>query len=504
LEKAVLIEMCPASVKMTTISLIGGAYFKKSNKISETIRFDEDIYENQSISIAKLNECIKHLNMFKELCEFNTIIRIYCVASPIFLNVKNARGLFEEISNSTGFNFNILNDEDEVKYVYNAILNSVEPNKAVILYINPNNTLIVNFAKRNILSTHILDFGANSLAFKFKDRTDTENIIKEMKQEVKEKLKQINLEINLEEIGFIGAGQYFLALSRLVRKITRYPLDQDNNFCVTKQNFDKAFNILKENGFDRTKRLATNISNERLDNIMSGFIIMEAFFETYSNENFYITTKKISDAIIASKILKETTVESNTADVLETSLENIRYYYNIEDSNSEWVYNFTKNLFKQTGIIHKLTRKHFKALRIAAAMYDCGKRVDFENHSKYSKDIILNSKIYGASHKDIVTAAFACQFQNLENFQLAEWIKFKNIIDEDDLTAARKIGVLIKLSESLDCNKQQKISDVNCDILGEIVIIKVKTNADASYEMIEAEKVSPAFKKVFNKDFQII
>lgn len=34
--------------------------------------------------------------MFKELCEFNTIIRIYCVASPIFLNVKNARGLFEK------------------------------------------------------------------------------------------------------------------------------------------------------------------------------------------------------------------------------------------------------------------------------------------------------------------------------------------------------------------------------------------------------------------------
>ncbi|MDD2445483.1 MAG: hypothetical protein PHX09_01580 [Clostridia bacterium] len=504
MEKAALIEMCPASVKMTTISLIGGAYLIKSNKISETIRFDEDIYENQSINIAKLNECIKHLNMFKQLCEFNNITRIYCAASPIFLNVKNARGLFEEIVTSTGFNFNILSDDDEIKYVYNAILNSVEPNKAVILYINPNNTLVVNFAKRNIISTHILEFGANSLAFKFKDRTDTENIIKEMKAIIKEQFEKINLEFNSEEIGVIGAGQYFLALSRLVRKITRYPLDQDNNFCINKKDFDKAFNILKENGFDRTKRLAANISNERLDNIISSFVIMEAFFELYSNENLHITTKKISDAVIASKILKETTVESNTADVLETSLENIRFYYNIEDSNAEWVYNFTRNLFKQTSIIHKLTRKHFKALRIASAMYDCGKRVSFENHSKYSKDIILNSKIYGASHRDIITAAFACQFQNLENFQLSEWIKYKNIVDEDDLMAARKIGVLIKLSESLDCNKQQKISDVNCDILGEIVIIKVKTNTDASYEMAEAEKVSPAFKKVFNKDFQII
>ncbi|MDD4408733.1 MAG: hypothetical protein PHC47_02675 [Clostridia bacterium] len=503
MEKAALIEICPASLKMTVVSLIGGTYYKKNNQIIETLRFDEDIYENQTLSIAKFNECIKILNIFRDVCKYNNIVKIYCAASSIFSKLKNVRNFLEDIQEQAGFNFNVISEDEELKYAYNAIYNTVEPNKAIMLYINPNDTLVMHFSKRNIISSQVLNFGSNTLAEKFKDfANDSSMAISKMLDFVKEQFKDLDFEFNVEEIGFIGAGESFLTLSKLVRKMTHYPLDRDNNFVVNKAAFSKAFELLKEYGFDKTKRLA-NISNERLDNIIGGFVIMEAFFKKFENPAFHIASKSISDAIISSKIIKESPSEV-FADVLENSLNNLRYYYNIEDSNADWVYNFTINLFKQTSIIHKLTRKHTKALRIAAILYDCGKLIDFENHPKYSKDIILNSKIFGASHKDLVIAAFACQCQNLANFKLSEWIKYKSIVDEDDLITARKIGVLIKLSESLDCNKQQKISDVKCDILGDIVIIKVKTNSNAEYEILEAGKISPAFKKVFKKDFQII
>ena len=156
------------------------------------------------------------------------------------------------------------------------------------------------------------------------------------------------------------------------------------------------------------------------------------------------------------------------------------------------------------SIIHKLTRKHVKALKIASFLYDCGKRVELENHSKFSKDMIINQRILGANHKDIVMAAFACQCQNQENFQLSEWIKYKDIVDEEDLGAVRKIGMLIRLAQSLDANKQRKVYEVNCDLLGDIVIIKIRVNGDASYELQEANRLTPMFKKIFNKTFQII
>lgn len=504
MEKAALIEIGPSSLKLITISLIGGGYHKKVNTIKEIIRYDEDIFEQQSIGLPKFTETIKYLKLFKEICEADNIVKIYCYASSVFSSLRNSKSFFEDLTNNTGFTFYVLSEEEELKFAYNAILNSVEPNKALLFYVNPHNTLLINFAKRNILSSNCFPVGANFLSYQFKDSSKSaQEIVDNITQIAKDQLKTVTLDYNPEEIGFIGAGEFFVVLSKLVRKITRYPLDQDNNMVITKPIFDKAINLLIEQGFDRTKKMSA-ISDERLDNLISGFAIIKAFFEEFNVEKIYISIKEISDAIISAKIIKETASETNSADVLENSLETIRYYFNIEDSNADWVYNLTINLFKQMSIIHKLTRKHVKALKIASFLYDCGKRIELENHSKFSKDIILNQRILGANHKDIIIAAFACQCQNQENFQLSEWIKYKDIVNEEDLIAVRKIGMLIKLAESLDCNKQRKVYEVNCDLLGDIVIIKIRTNGNAIYEMQEANKLVGQFKKIFKKNFQII
>ena len=137
-------------------------------------------------------------------------------------------------------------------------------------------------------------------------------------------------------------------------------------------------------------------------------------------------------------------------------------------------------------------------------MYDCGKRVNFDNHPMYSKEIILNSDILNINHKDIVIAAFSCQMQNMDNFKLEEWVKYRAIVDEEDLVCARKIAGLISLASALDRGKQNKIKEISCDLLGDIVIIKAKTDADASYEISEANKINNAFKKIFNKTYQIM
>ena len=67
MEKAALIEIGPSSLKLITISLIGGGYHKKVNTIKEIIRYDEDIFEQQSIGLPKFTETIKYLKLFKEI-----------------------------------------------------------------------------------------------------------------------------------------------------------------------------------------------------------------------------------------------------------------------------------------------------------------------------------------------------------------------------------------------------------------------------------------------------
>ena len=104
----------------------------------------------------------------------------------------------------------------------------------------------------------------------------------------------------------------------------------------------------------------------------------------------------------------------------------------------------------------------------------------------------------------MLLAAFACTFQELDNFNLTEWVKYSSIVTEDDLDAIKKIGIIIKLAAALDSTKSSVIQDLSCDILGDSIIMKTIVEKDASFEIAEAMKVNSSFKKVFVKFIEVI
>lgn len=186
------------------------------------------------------------------------------------------------------------------------------------------------------------------------------------------------------------------------------------------------------------------------------------------------------------------------------SLENINTFFSTPGSNNLKVYELCINVFKQLKVIHKLPRAYIKPLRIAGFMYDCGKRIDFDNFKRNGFEVILNSKIKGVSQKDLLLAAFACKLQDLDNFNLTDWVKYSNIVSEEDLDAVKKVGVLIELASALDASKSSAVDDLACDILGDSIIIKTIINKDADFEIKESMKVNNNFKKVFTKFVEII
>ena len=83
-------------------------------------------------------------------------------------------------------------------------------------------------------------------------------------------------------------------------------------------------------------------------------------------------------------------------------------------------------------------------------------------------------------------------------------MKYKDILTEEDLDAVRKLGVLIKLASAMDKSRMGNITDITCDILGDSIIMKTIVNSDASFDILQAQKVGNDFKRVFKKTLQIM
>lgn len=503
MEKIAIIKLGAQSLKLSLIDVAPNGYYNLFDEIVESVKIGASIEKENLIKPALITESLTYLKLFRKICDANNVCKIIAVAESFIKIAKNQKSFFDEIYNNTGFAFNILAPEEEVKIAYKGIISSVDVSKGIGVYIAPNKTHIIQYNRRTILGIETIEYGFLNLLEKYADVVDPIVKNEKMYKEVMSELKDTKFLENLEpEISFVGVGTAFESLGKLSRKVSKYPLDLENNYVVNKESLDAVYNIVKELDLDKTKKLK-GISEDRADVLSSGLAIIKAISDMCNIPNFTICLNAFDEGLINQSIPQEN-LDKLPADMLTQSLETIRTFYDRELSNTENVYNLAITLFKQLKVIHKLPRNYVKPLRIAASMYNCGTRICFDNNTSKSFEIILNSKICGASQKDILLAAFACKAQNLENLSLAEWMKYKDILTDEDLDAVRKMGILIKLASLMDKSRMGNITDITCDILGDSLIMKTITKQDASFDILQAQKIAPDFKRVLKKTLQVL
>lgn len=493
MEKIAIIELNEKALKLSIYKVNNG----KSNLSlvkNQSVALAEELDEGELINPNTKNEMLEVLKVYRKLIEGYGVSKIISVATNVLYKARNYRGFLDEVFNNTGLNFIILSDEDYIKNLFNAVVNSIDSAKGVFIYVGAYNLYVVKYNRRAILGSVILPIGSYLI--------DTSMDIDEAVKEIKSK---IVVEGFLQDIDddskVVGLGDAFISLGKIAKKIMRYPLDVDNNFLITKENMTKTFDFVKGLDLEKIKKIK-GIDYDDASRITSGFAIIKALFEVLGLKEVTISTANLRAGLLQVNVLSPNQEKFN--DLLTNSLENYYEFNNDEFSINQYVYNMSTILFKQLKVMHKLPRFYVKPLRIASFMYDCGKCINSEHYSKYGFEKIVFSELAGVTHRELLIAGFICVCQNLDDFSLNEWIKYKDILTEEDMDAVRKLGIIVKLAVALNASRKPVVQDIVCDILGDSIIMKTVVEGDASYEVLEGMKVAQDYKKVYKKSLQII
>ena len=494
MEKVAIIELNERGLSLSIYKVSNG---KSMLALSKTQYYDigKEIEAVELLSPKMKNDILSMLKIYRKLIEEYGVSKIYAVSSNIIVRARNYRGIFDEIYNNTGLNFSILSDEEYIKYLFNAVVNSIDSAKGVFLHIGANACYLVRYNRRAILSSTIIPVGTYNIQEKY---ADIDQMTDAIKKNIASKVALSKIE---EECKVVATGISFLAMGKIAKKVQRYSLDIDNNYLLTGQIMEKTCQFIKSVDVDKIKKIK-GIDYEEADKILVGFAFIRAFFDILDIKEVAISCANLKSGILQSNILNASQERFN--DLLSNSLENYYEFNKDEFSINPYVYNMATILFKQLKVMHKLPRFYVKPLRIAAFMYDCGKCINAESYTKYGFDKIVFSDIVGVSHREILIAGFICTCQNLDDFSLNDWIKYKDILTDEDLDAVRKLGIIVKLAVALNASRKPIITDIVCDILGDSIIMKTVVEGDASYEILEGMKVAQDYKKVYKKSLQII
>lgn len=504
MERIAIIDLGSNTARLLLVDVSENGHFQIVDQLKEAPRIGEGMERDGFLKPARIQETIRTLKMFRRLCDANGVERVIAVATAAVRRAKNQRSFLDEVSATCGIKLRVLTAEEEAIYVYRGVINTMDIPKGIILEIGGGSTKIVYYNRRNLLNYVTLPFGAITLTELFsQDNLSPKEQTAKVEDFFTEQLKQIDWLSEIDpETQMIGVGGSFRNLCRMTKIMKKYPLKTIHNYVVNEEDFDHVYDLLRSLDLDRKKRIK-GLSSDRADILPSAFAVMSAFKKYMKLGNITISGSGLRTGVLYNYAVP-TTIEKPISDVLTFSLQTIDEFLGSDMDHIEHVVNLSVQLFKQLRVLHKFPRQYLKILKIAAYLCDTGKKIGFYNYEKNTAHIILSNNIFGVSHRDIVMAAFVSANTSIEDINMSEWARYKELICDEDIEAVKKMGVMLRLANSLDRGLSKVVKGINCDILGDSVIMKTEVEGDASLEINSALEIGSDFRKVFKKNLEIL
>lgn len=504
MEKIAIIDIGSNSARLVLVNILEGGYFVVFDELKESVRLGQDMDWDGFLKPQRIAQTIKTLTMFRRLCDSNKIDKIYAFATAAVRRAKNQKSFLEEVATVCGIKIKVLTEAEQVHLVYLGVINSMDIPKGLIMEMGGGSTNLIYYNRKNIVSYACLEFGAVTLTDFFKNESlDPQVRAQKIEDYVKEHLDKVPWLKTLDpDVQLVGVGGSMRNLGRISRMIKKYPFNMTHNYEIPVAEVSQIYNTIRTLDLDSTMKIK-GLSSGRADIFPSALAAISALVKHCDLQKVTISGCGLREGAMFRHAVPMVQ-EKPISDVLGHSLYTLINYFDINQPHAEHVFNLSLQLFRQLKVLHKLPRIYLRVLKIAALLHDSGMRIKYYNHQRHSSYIILNSNLYGVSHREIVLASFIAGGHRKADFNRDDLIHFKDMLNPEHLDAIRKLSVILRIAESFDRSMSGLITGISCDVLGDSVIVKTETEGDCSLEIKDALTCAPEFKAAYDKSLEIL
>ncbi|MBR2390923.1 MAG: hypothetical protein IKB06_00330 [Clostridia bacterium] len=506
MDKIAVVVVETYSAKLVIANVVQDNYFSICDVEIEPIKFGLEMDDDHFLKKNQIMSIISTLKNFRKICDMFAVTKTIAIASFIKdSKPMNIYSFFDEVFVTCGFRFSLLTPEEQNNAIYTGVLNSYDIPKGVIVNIGADNIHLIHYNRRNILNQAYIPVGPKTMAEMYPiKKLGKDEAFEKVTKYIKSQLSDFEWIKTIEpEYVFVGNGYYFEDLSSMDRVYTKYPLDKDDGYLLKTDDIEYILKQVKALELDENKRLK-GLHDNRADIFAYSVQIIKTISDEIKRDTITITTRSLVEGLLFNTVTP-TTLEKPNSDIVGFSVMAQTSEFEADSTkHNEQVYNLSMLLFKQLRVLHKLPRGYVKILRVASYMHDVGKRISYHKHASHSFEVVLNSEIYGLTHRELVLASFVASLHSGGEVKMSEWARYNGILTVEDADAVKKLGVILRLAECFDRTKNSVIVDINCDILGDSVIMKTVTIADATFEIQRGMDVGRDFEKTFKKKLEIL
>lgn len=483
-------------IKMRVSQLYKGDV-KDIDKLEYPIEIGQEVFENKSLSFETISKIIEILRGYSHVMEEYGVIEYRLIAGTVLKHALNSAYLIDQVKIHTDMKLEIIPDCEKKTLLYHDISRLLAEKfpsiqDAVITFLGSFNIGFATIQQQSVIISQDINVGSvetsNLLTGLQGKATDFAGVLSEfLESNSGSFIKDLS---NNKSDTFIISGNYI----KIIAEMCKADL-VDKIYSTTATDIISLYKHISK------MTIQTICEKYSLSYDQSILLYCSLAIYTYILQHTKATKVKIIeidiwDVFVRFLLLPKSNNEFYKT-IRENSLKCAKYFasrYNCNKDHYETVLNYACTIFDKVKKTQSLSSRHKLVLKIACILHECGLYVDTTNHIDATFQIIKSLNIYGLSNKEIIDVAkiASCGSPSYSSFK-----EFKEIeMDDKQSLYISKLIAILRLSNTLDESKKQKITSLKLKLKLGTLIFTVSSNQDLYLERWAFQNSAEYFYKV--------
>lgn len=480
--------------KVTTVIDIGSnsarmAIYRRTSRfafhlIYETkskVRISEGCYESGGVlGQVPMDRAICALKEFVQIAKVHKSRKIFCVATSAIRDAPNAKVLLDRAKRECGILIKVIDGKKEALYGGIACANLSHYKDGITIDIGGGSTECALIQDGKIIDLISLDIGTIRLKELFFDKKDN---IKGAMAFIQEQFKKIPSHFKHERV--FGVGGTIRALSKMIMKRKKYPIEEVHGYEVDVGQNLKFFEKISQTPLDKLSEIG--VPPDRIDNIRSGSLILQMFLKLFGAKEIVTSGVGVREGVFLSDLLRGH--RNSFPKGINPSIHCIEDRFMLDKKYAEMTRRESLKIFDTLFPLHKLDEQCKKLLHIASYLSSVGRILNFYNAGHHGSYFLLNALEYGFSHTERMSVCLLVEYSGKKIPQDENIRHISDLMPK--LLSLQWLSFILALAETL-CRSEE-----NMQIRYEYLkpkTLRICTNADlylAKENIIKLHKPEP-------------
>jgi exopolyphosphatase / guanosine-5'-triphosphate,3'-diphosphate pyrophosphatase len=489
-EQLAVVDLGSNSFRLVVFTWVDDSWFRLSDEIHEVVRIGEGLEETSLLAKEPMERALETVELYAHFCRATGIDDIQAVATSAIRDAENR----DEFLERAALDVRVLTTEEEAFYGYLAAVNSTMLSNGVALDIGGGSMQLTLVKDREGRDMRSWPFGAVRMTERFLAQ-------KSLKPKHMKALREHVLEA-LAEVPWLGKDGDLTGVGGTVRNLGTaamlrlgLPAFGVQGFPLRKKVLDDMVDDFADmSPAERGK--VPGIKPERGDLILAGAMVVQAVMDAGEFDEMEVTEAGLREGVFFSQLLshRDPPLFNN---VRRASVRNLAAEYGQLNAHTEHVADLALTMWDALGSGDAVERELVWA---AAMLHDIGMSIDYDDHHKHSRYLILNAGLPGFSPRETALIGQMTRYHRKGNPTLGQFSALGRDGDEEMLTRG---SAVLRVAEQLERSRDQAVDGVRVRVHNGRVELTLDAHEDVTIARWAALNEADVFKRAFGRELEI-